>query len=159
MSKWILMAAMVGLLGCNPATGPGFGGGGTSTGDDTGKDDTGQDDMDCPPTFGDINAEIDDYPGVGWVAEVEAPFVEGTCSIADGDLYIGLDGGATEEGPFPIGFDDEDAWVDDYDEGAGTGTLFFAFEVGSSTDQVTFTMWVSFPDGSASERVEVTVDG
>jgi hypothetical protein len=160
MSKWILTLALASALGCDPASDPGFGLG--SNTDDTTTDDSGPTgDGDCPPSFGTISAEIDEYPGKGWAVEVTAPFTEGTCSIADGSLFIEHDdgsGGTATEGPYDIGFEDEDVYVEDFDAEAGTGSLWFAFLVDSSVEQVIFTMWVSFGDGSASEHVEVTVN-
>lgn len=160
MSKWILTLALASLLACNTDEGPGFGMG--SNGDDTATDDTGPTgSADCPPSFGAIAAEVDDYPGKGWVVEVTAPFTEGTCSMADGELYLELDdgtGGMATEGPFDIGFEDEAIYIENYDEEAGTGELFFAFPVESSGDQMIFTMWVKFADGSSSEHVEVTLN-
>jgi hypothetical protein len=158
MRPLILALLSAGMLACNPDTGPNFGYGDPS--DDTGETDTADNpDSDCAPTFGAVEASIDDYPGKGWVVEVVAPFTEGTCSMADGSLYIEHDdgsGGTATEGPFSIGFDDEDVWIQDYDDVAGTGELFFAFVVDSSTEQATFTLWVQFGDGSASEHVEVS---
>lgn len=165
MSRWIattaLACTLACALACTPKKGPGFGNGAGS--DDTGLEDTDNPiTSDCPPTFGAIDAAIDDYPGKGWVVEVDAPFVEGSCSIADGDLWIEIEdesGGLTTEGPFSIGFDAEDVFVDDYDAEAGTGKLFFAFLVDSTSDQMVFTMWVGFGGGESSEHVEVTVGG
>jgi hypothetical protein len=158
MSKLILTLALTSLLACNTDNGPGFGMG--TNGDDTDADDTGPTGSgDCPPSFGEIAAAIDDYPGKGWVVEVTAPFTEGTCSVADGELYLEFEDGTgtmVTEGPFEIGFEDEAIYIENYEEEAGTGELFFAFPVDSSSDQVIFTMWVKFTDGSSSEHVEVT---
>jgi hypothetical protein len=158
MSRWILSLALVSLMACDPNKGPGFRPGG-STDDTDQTDDTGWVPTDCAPTFGEIVAEIDDYPGKGWVVEVTAPFTEGSCSMADGSLYIEHDdgsGGTATEGPFSIGFDTEDVFIQEYDDAAGTGKLFFAFFADGATEQVVFTMWVAFGDGSSSEHVEVT---
>mgnify|MGYP006971704317 CR=1 FL=1 len=161
MSRWIAITALACLMACNPSDGPGFGAG--SNADDTGPGDTDSSTTsDCPPSFGDITAAIDAYPGKGWAVEVTAPFTEGTCSIADGELYIEHDdgsGGLATEGPFTIGFEDEEVYVEEYDAETGTGKLFYAFLVDSQGDQVTFSMWVRFGGGESSEHVEVTVSG
>lgn len=158
MRARLLALFTVCTLACDPNDGPGFRPG--TGGDDSTTDDTADGPVDdCPPTFGTIEATIDDYPGVGWVSEVYAPFVEGTCAMASGDLFLGFDdgtGGTRTEGPFSIGFDDEKVLILDYDEGAGTGELFFAFEVDSGMEQVVFTMWVDFGGGVTSEHVQVT---
>jgi len=162
MSKWILTVALAGLMACDPQTGPGFGSG--SNGDDTGPtDDTSlPDTSECPPTFGDVTASIDDYPGIGWVAEVLVPFTEGACKMDEGKLWLereGSTGDMITEGPFDIGFDDEKVQLVDYTEETGEGTLFFVFPVDSASDQVVISLWVAFDNGTSSERVEVTAGG
>ncbi len=162
MSRWILTVALAGLLACNPNTGPNFGGNGSNT-DDTGAEDTGESPTsDCPPTWGEIAATVDDYPGKGWVVEVLAPFTEGSCSIDTAEMYVEHEdegGDMTTEGPYSVGFEDEDVYVEDYDADAGTGSLFYAFPIDSASDQMIFTMWVEFSDGSESAHAEVTVGG
>jgi len=162
MSKWILTVALMSMMACDPQTGPGFGAGSNS--DDTGPtDDTSlPDTSECPPTFGDVTATIDDYPGTGWVAEVLAPYTEGTCKTHEGNLWLEREdntGSMITEGPFDIGFADEEVLIEDYDEENGTGTIFFVFPVDSAADQVVISLWVRFEDGSSSEHVEVTAGG
>lgn len=163
MNKWLLTVALLPMLACPPADRH-FAGGGNSL-DDTGStgDDTGdtKDTSDCPPSFGDPQAEIDDYPGKGWVIEVTVPFEEGSCAITEGELYAEFDdgaGGTDLMGPLSIGIDAADVYVNDYNEKEGAGELFWAFTVDSSTTTVNFTMWIEFPDGSESPHLGVAVN-
>ena len=162
MSKWFLSAALMPMLACTP-NGSNFAGGGNGleetgyTGDTA---DTGPT-SECPPTFGDPDASIDDYPGKGWVIEVTAPFEEGSCDITDGSLYLEFDdgeGGTTQGGPYTIGFNAEDVYVDDYDDEERAGKLFYAFTVDSDSSTVDFTMWVAFDDGSESTHLAISVN-
>ncbi len=164
MSKWLLSAALVLLTGCQPVNNN-FAGGGNGlddTGPSTDTDDTGPDTTsECPPSFGEPAAAVDDYPGKGWVVEVELPFEEGSCDITEGEMYLEFDdgtGGTTQGGPYTIGFDAEDVYVDDYSEDEGAGVLFFAFTVDSSASSVDFTVWIEFGDGSSTEKLNVSVN-
>ena len=161
MSKWFLSAALVLTMACPPPDKQ-FAGGGSSL-DDTGpSEDTGEIvTSDCPPALGDPTAAIDDYPGKGWVIEVTLPFEQGTCEITEGDLYLELDdgaGGTNIEGPFSIGFEAEDVYVDDWNEDEGAGELFFAFTVDSASSTVDFSLWVEFGDGSSTPHLAVSVN-
>ncbi len=158
MSKWIATLALGTLMACTPNTGPGFtygNGDDDDTAEDSGLDTT----SDCPPTLGAVEAAIDDYPGKGWVAEVTIPFTDGSCDVGDGQLYLSHpdgSGGTATEGPFEIGVDGPDVWIENYDEHAGTGELFFAMLVEGYGEPIDFTLWPTFPDGSQSNEVSGT---
>ena len=111
----------------------------------------------CPPVLGDADVHDEEYPGKGWLVEVIVPFTERSCDITEGSLYLEVDDGTgttRTEGPFSIGFDDEDVYVQDYVDGAGE--LFLAFNNGDPHSAFEIELWIEFEDGSSTDRLAIS---
>ncbi|MFH1469895.1 MAG: hypothetical protein ABIO70_36260 [Pseudomonadota bacterium] len=153
MPRWLLAWTLMVPLACNPKNPSGFAHGDY---DDTGADDTDTGPIgDCPPTLGSVTAVEDDYPTIGWVAEIHVPFTEGSCAIDDGLLYLewGDGSGSTQtEGPWTVGFQDEQILVETYDGETHEGSLLVVVQLPERGYHLEFETWLEFGDGSTSNH-------
>jgi hypothetical protein len=156
MSPLLRTALLLALTACDPKNNSFFPGS-----DDTGPDDTDTQGDECPPVLGEVTAEQDDYPGTGWVAEVVIGFTQMDCPVEDGDLWLEWSDGESQprtEGPWSVGYKNEPVYIQAYDPKTHMGELWLAFELPEEGAHIEFELWLEFPDGSKSNRVEGVVN-
>ncbi len=108
--------------------------------------DTGNSGATQPPTVLDLQISVEEYPDIGWVAEMELTYTDPDDDISGGKVLLDVEIEGSEPESFTLAIDDAEAVHNE-----SNGTVFFALSVPQSNVSGSVNVVLEDANGNQSE--------
>ena len=105
-----------------------------------------------PPTVLDLQVSVEEYPDIGWVAEMELTYIDPDDDIDGGRVLLNIELDGSDPESFVLAIDDAEAVHNSSD-----GTVFFALEVPDSGVSGSVSAILEDANGNRSEPYGATL--